>query len=85
MDECGEQRERGLTDRLTTSFILGLFWVYILYMSVCEVSAKQMWGSEGKPDTLVCTHYSSCVSKIVSAWRLYVEDKPAQVVYEKVC
>lgn len=37
MEECGERRERELTERLTTSSILGLFWVYTyIYMYACK-------------------------------------------------
>lgn len=48
MEECGEQRERDLTERLTTSSILEVILGAYVRMHVCKVSAKQMWGSEGK-------------------------------------
>lgn len=42
MEECGEQREKGLTERLTTSSILGvILGVYIVYVCMCVYKCLQ--------------------------------------------
>lgn len=61
MEECGEQRESELTERLTTCSIFGV----ILGAYICKC-VQQMWGWEGKLGILVWRAYSSCVSKNVA-------------------
>lgn len=71
--EGGEREKKGLDGGVqgaegegpngAPNHVLHLEVILGVYVRVCKVSAKQMWGSEGKSGTLVCTLYSSCVRK----------------------
>lgn len=71
--EGGEREKKGLDGGVrgaegegpngAPNHVLHLKVILGVYVCVCKVSAKQMWGSEGKSGTLVCTQYSSCVRK----------------------